>query len=50
MASHGPKKVNYVDRFARFSLCASESGYPSVGEIKKKEQEFQKSYEIYLRK
>lgn len=44
------KKVNYVDRFARFSLCASESGYPGVGEIKKKKQEFRKSYEIYLRK
>lgn len=31
-------------------MCASESGYRGVGEIKKKEQEFRKSYEIYLRK
>lgn len=36
-----------MDRFARFSLCASESGYPGVGEIKKKEQEFQKTRYTY---
>lgn len=41
------KKVNYVDRFARFSLCASESRYPGVGEIKKKEQEFRKTRYTY---
>lgn len=47
MASHSEldqKKVNYVDRFARSSVRV----YRGVGEIKKKEQEFRKVYEIYI--